>query len=56
MLWYYPDVDIMLFAMIVVGNGTFFPIGFAIPFIILLQEELGFSPLSPGANRKLDEL
>ena len=45
--WYYPDVDIMLFAMIVVGNGTFFPIGFAIPFIIMLQEEFGFSPFGP---------
>lgn len=43
--WHYPDVDTMPFAMIVIGNGTLFPIGFAIPFIILLQEELGFSPL-----------
>ena len=45
--WCYPDVDIMLFALSVVGNGTFFPIGFAIPFIIILQEEFGFSPLGP---------
>ena len=48
-LWYYPDVDVLLFAMIVIGNGTFFPIGFAIPFIIMLQEEFEFRPL--GANR-----
>ena len=45
--WYYPDVDVMLFALIVVGNGTFFPIGFTIPFIIMLQEEFKFIPLGP---------
>ena len=45
--WHYPDVDTMLFAMVVIGNGTLFPIGFAIPFIIILQEEFGFSPLGP---------
>ena len=47
--WYYPDVDIMLFALIVVGNGTFFPIGFTVPFIIMLQEEFGFAPLGKQA-------
>ena len=41
----YPEVDVMLFTMTVVANSTLFPIGFAIPFIIMLQEELGFSPL-----------
>ena len=43
--WVYPDVDVWLFATAVVGNDTLFPIGFAIPFIIMLQEELGFRPL-----------
>lgn len=42
---FYPDVDITLFATSVVGNGALFPIGFAIPFIIMIQEELGFVPL-----------
>ena len=51
-LWYYPDVDITLFAMIVIGNGTFFPIGFAIPFIIMLQEEFGFAPLGPKKQQQ----
>ena len=50
-LWYYPDVDAALFAAIVIGNGTFFPIGFAIPFIIMLQEEFGFSSLGPKASK-----
>ena len=54
--FHYPDVDAVLFFLSVLANGSLFPIGFAIPFIILLQEELGFSPLSPGANHKLDEL
>ena len=42
---FYPDVDVALFAMSVIGNGTVFPLGFAIPFMIMLQEELGFAPL-----------
>ena len=42
---FYPEVDVMLFAGSVVANGTLFPIGFSIPFIIMLQEEIGFSPL-----------
>ena len=49
--WYYPDVDAMLFAAVVVGNGTFFPVGFAIPFIIMLQEEFGFGPLNSKAAK-----
>lgn len=44
----YPEVDAVLFAMSCVGNGTVFPIGFAIPFIILIQEELGFIPIARG--------
>ena len=42
----YPEVDIMLFATTVICNGSLFPLAFAIPFIILIQEELGFAPLS----------
>ena len=52
--WYYPDVDVMLFAMTVVGNSALFPIGFTIPFIIMLQEELGFQPLDPKTRKRFD--
>lgn len=45
--FHYPEVDVMLFFMSVVLNDALFPIGFATPFIIMLQEELGFSPLGP---------
>ena len=41
----YPEVDAVLFATSVIGNGTAFPLLFAIPFIVLMQEELGFAPL-----------
>lgn len=44
---FYPDVDATLFFASVVANVSLFPVGFAIPFIIMLQEELGFSPLGP---------
>jgi hypothetical protein len=40
----YPDVDLWLFAISVTANGTAFPLCFAIPFMILLHEELGFKP------------
>ena len=43
--FFYPDVDYMLFAISVVGNGAVFPIAFTIPFIILIQEELDFKPV-----------
>ena len=43
--WLYPDVDAWLFGTAVVANDALFPIAFAIPFIIMLQEELGFRPL-----------
>ena len=46
--FYYPDVDVMLFSITVIINGTLFPVGFTIPFIILIQEELGISPYAPG--------
>ena len=41
----YPDVDIALFVTSVVSNGSAFPVFFAIPLMILMQEELGFKPL-----------
>ena len=49
---FYPEVDAMLFAFTVVANGVLFPTCFAIPFIILLQEELGYEPA--GKRRRRD--
>ena len=43
--FYYPDVDAPLFFASVVANSSLFPLGFTIPFIIMLQDELGFRPL-----------
>ena len=40
----YPEVDIAFFALTVLGNTTIFPIFIGIPVIILMQEELGFTP------------
>ena len=45
----YPEVDAAVFALSCVGNLTIFPIGFAIPFIILIQDELGFVPVTRGS-------
>ena len=45
----YPEVDAAVFALSCVGNLTIFPIGFAIPFIILIQDELGFVPITRGS-------
>ena len=42
----YPEVDAVLFAASVTGNGTVFPLVFSIPFMVLMQEELDFEPLS----------
>lgn len=42
----YPEVDIALFTLTVIANASVFSIVFAIPFIMLIQEELGFAPLS----------
>lgn len=42
---YYPNVDLGLFALSVIANSTVFPICLAIPFISLIQDELGFAPL-----------
>jgi len=48
----YPEVDIILFTISVVANTSVFSIAFAIPFIILIQEELGFMPLSKHAGKR----
>ena len=41
----YPEVDAMFFALSVLANESLFPIFFATPFIVLIQEELGFAPM-----------
>ena len=41
----YPDVDAAYFALTVFANTAAFPILLGIPLAILLQEELGFTPL-----------
>ena len=40
----YPDVSGWLFASTVTLNGSVFPIMIGIPLMILMQEELGFTP------------
>ena len=45
----YPDVDAVLFFVVVLINSTAFPIFVGIPLIILLQDELGFSPVGHSA-------
>ena len=42
---FYPDVNVGIFTASVLGNGIAFPLGFSIPLVILMQEELGFVPL-----------
>ncbi len=41
-----PKIDGMLFAVTVFLNGTMFPLLFGIPLMILMQEELGFKPIT----------
>lgn len=50
--FFYPEVDIALFAVSVFCNATLFPIAFSIPFMILLQEELGFVPI--GSHNRFE--
>ncbi|WP_350455547.1 DMT family transporter [Slackia heliotrinireducens] len=52
---FYPDVDAGLFALSVIGNGTLFPFFFAVPFIMLMQEELGYKPLTGPRMAKAQE-
>ena len=42
----YPEVQSLVFAITVILNGTVFPIMLGIPLMILMQEELGFVPIS----------
>lgn len=42
----YPDVDFLLLALTIFLNGTVFPLLLGIPLMILMQEELGFKPLT----------
>ena len=44
--FFYPEVDIAMFTISCMANLTVFPIAFAIPFMIFIQEELGFTPLT----------
>ena len=41
----YPEVDWVVFALTVILNGSLFPICFATPFVILIQEEFGFKTM-----------
>ena len=41
----YPDVKSMVFASTVLLNDTIFPLLLGIPLMILMQEELTFTPL-----------
>ncbi len=47
----YPEVNWVVFAVTVLLNNTAFPILLGIPVMILLQEDLGFSPLGPRKKR-----
>ena len=40
----YPEVNVVFFALTVLGNTSVFPILIGIPVTILMQEELGFTP------------
>lgn len=42
----YPDIDFGLFALMVMINGTVFPLFLGIPLMILMQEELHVKPIS----------
>ena len=42
--WIYPEIDVTLFSVMVLINGTVFPLFLGIPLIILMQEELHFDP------------
>ena len=44
--YFYPEVDAVFFAATVFCNATIYPVAFSIPFMILLQEELDFVPIS----------
>ncbi len=41
----YPEVDAAMFFFVVLGNSSLFPFFLGIPLIILMQAELGFTPV-----------
>ena len=43
--YFYPDVDYIKFAVIVLCNTILFPVALGIPFTILIQEEFEFKPV-----------
>lgn len=43
---FYPEVDILLFTVTVLLNNFVFPLAIGIPLMILMQEELGFDPIT----------
>ena len=46
----YPDIDFGLFAVMVLLNGTVFPLFLGIPLMILMQEELHVKPIENKSN------
>lgn len=46
----YPDIDFGLFAVMVLLNGTVFPLFLGIPLMILMQEELHVKPIENKNN------
>jgi energy-coupling factor transport system substrate-specific component len=50
--YFYPGVDMLLLAVTIICNDTAFPLCFGIPLMVLMQEELGFKPLSRQRERK----
>ena len=46
----YPDIDFGLFAVMVMINGTVFPLFLGIPLMILMQEELHMKPICHKNN------
>lgn len=46
----YPDIDFGLFAVMVLLNGTVFPLFLGIPLMILMQEELHVKPIDNKNN------
>lgn len=43
----YPDVNAAMFFVVVLVNSSVFPFFLGIPLIILMQDELGFTPIEP---------
>ena len=50
--YFYPDVDYMKFAVIVLCNTILFPVALGIPLTVLIQEEFGFVPVRIQKNYK----